>query len=99
MLFTFRGAPGYTVALLWLCAAGCGTGSTERFVPKATIAREALETALNAWKDGRSTGPIESHAPPIQVVDSLRTQDQALAGFVLYDLHAVVGSTAVATEH
>jgi hypothetical protein len=57
-------------ALLLIPLAGCGAKSTDHYVPGSGSAREALETALGAWKGGQPVGRIDGHAPPIVAVDS-----------------------------
>jgi hypothetical protein len=60
---------------------GCGkrTGATERFVPPAATAREALSTALKSWQNGDAPGTIPATSPPIQLVDAHRKPGQKLA--------------------
>ena len=73
--------PRRLVALLLLLAAGCSAASTDRFVPKTAAARQALEAALKAWKDGQPAARIESHNPPIEVVDSKWRAGRKLASY------------------
>jgi hypothetical protein len=67
--------------LLLLCGAGCARRGYERYVPPPAAAQEALEAALGAWQDGRAPGLLESHAPPLMVVDSGRRPGQRLRGY------------------
>jgi hypothetical protein len=55
--------------LLAVCA-GCSSKSTDKFIPSETQAREALEAALTAWKDGKQPGLIEGTPIPVHAVDS-----------------------------
>jgi hypothetical protein len=65
--------------LALLCAAGCRSdGGYERYIPAEPDARQALATALRAWQDGQPTGQLDSAAPPVVVVDSLRRPRQTL---------------------
>ncbi|HEV3438987.1 MAG TPA: hypothetical protein VG122_16595 [Gemmata sp.] len=55
--------------LLAVCA-GCSSKSNDKFIPSETRAREALEAALTAWKDGKKPGLIDGTPIPVQAVDS-----------------------------
>jgi limonene-1,2-epoxide hydrolase len=68
--------------LLLVCAngSGCG-GGKQSYVPSEAVARQALETALTAWKNGQPVGAIEGGPAPIQVLDSDWYKRQKLDGF------------------
>jgi hypothetical protein len=65
-------------SLLFVTA--CQDKSTSRFVPPSASARQALETALNAWKSGQPMTRIEGK-PLIDPVDSNWQAGQKLASF------------------
>ena len=71
---------GVLVVLPGLGCGGSNAGSA-RYVPDATSARQALETALAAWQRGESAGRIAASSPPIEVVDTRRPAGKKLAGF------------------
>jgi hypothetical protein len=56
---------------LFASLAGCGGHPTvESFHPHEDLAREALDTALTAWKNGlEKPGLIDSEEPAVQLVD------------------------------
>jgi hypothetical protein len=62
-----------TTSLLLVCgfltlATGCGSGpNTAAYIPSDAVARDALSTALEAWKNGKQPGRIENAA--VEVVD------------------------------
>ncbi len=71
-------------AAMAISLAGCeGTGNA-RFAPDADVARKSLQTTLDAWRDGKPCGPIES-TPPIQVADSLWQSGQQIDSFAIGD--------------
>jgi hypothetical protein len=72
------------VVFLLTCAAfGCGGRAADpaRFVPSALVAKQALTTALEAWKRGRPTGLMDDASPALHVVDESRPKDQRLLNF------------------
>ncbi|HZV03971.1 MAG TPA: hypothetical protein VE999_02680 [Gemmataceae bacterium] len=54
---------------LGLCT-GCTGRGTAKYIPSEDKARQALEAALNAWRDGKKPGSVEGAPMPVQVVDS-----------------------------
>jgi hypothetical protein len=56
-----------TAMLAMLSLLGCGSGPPSPADPVA--AREALERALAAWKEGKSADSLKSDSPPIVVSD------------------------------
>jgi hypothetical protein len=73
------GAAAAVLALL--VGAGCRPPGTERFVPPAAAARQALEVALRAWQDGRTDPKIDTVSPPVMVADTVRRPGQRLTGY------------------
>jgi hypothetical protein len=74
------------IAVLPLLALLAGCGGRDRypssdFTPPAETARQSLEAALNAWKEGRAPGMVEGTTPAVQVVDSQWRGGQKLDGF------------------
>ncbi|WP_422922909.1 hypothetical protein [Singulisphaera sp. PoT] len=65
-----------------LAVSGCGEPATPTsLVPESAVARQALERALEFWKEGRPTGRVEPTTPRLQVVDAHRKPGQALASY------------------
>jgi hypothetical protein len=56
-----------TVTIVLLGLSGCGSGPPKPADPAA--AREALERALTAWKEGKSSESLQNDNPPIVVSD------------------------------
>jgi hypothetical protein len=57
--------------LLVVCAGGgCAKPTYDKYIPSEDRAKQALETALNAWRDGKMPGAIEGGPMPVQAVDS-----------------------------
>jgi hypothetical protein len=80
-------AIGSGLPILMLSITGCGRGY-EKYVPASQTAREALTTALTAWKEGQKLRRIETFSPPIEVLDSRWLQGQALRDFqILGEVH------------
>ena len=76
---------GLGVVAGWaLVVAGCGGDlSNARYIPQADAARQALETALRSWKEGKPPGKLEGTAPTVIVVDTGRRADQTLRDFTI----------------
>lgn len=70
----------WIVAGILLFIAGCTDKSTNRFVTPSGSAKQALETALNAWKAGRPAGAIDG-TPQIEAYDRRWQAGDKLAGF------------------
>lgn len=60
----------FLTPLLAAAAAGCPSKGYDRFIPSTPSALQALETGLNAWREGQHPGPIEGSEPKIDFVDS-----------------------------
>ncbi len=65
-----RRAAALAGALLVLACLGCQDRSYSKYVPAEGQARQALESALGAWKSGKKFGPVEGTSPTVQVVES-----------------------------
>lgn len=50
-------------------------------VPNEVVARQALETSLTAWRDGKKPADTSKNEPPIQSVDSDWTSGKKLESF------------------
>lgn len=50
--------------------AACGGNPQARYKPAPTTAREAIDTALSAWKSGAPYAPIKDGKPEINVFDA-----------------------------
>jgi hypothetical protein len=66
--------------LLGVCA-GCFSRGYDKYIPSEDKARQALEAALNAWRDGKKPGQVEGAPMPVQVVDSVWLSGKKLQSF------------------
>lgn len=69
--------------LIWLALAlsmapGCGGA---RIDPPAEVARSALDSALAAWRDGKTPADLAGATPSVQVVDHDWTLGRKLRSF------------------
>jgi hypothetical protein len=79
-------------AALAASTAGCAARNdpaTPRFLPGWGDARQALVSALTAWRDAPSPLPASFNTPSVQFVDTRRRPDQRLIAF------QVLGQSAV----
>lgn len=60
---------------------GCSNRSAP--LPTGTAARQALETALDAWKTGQSPSSLVQRQPSIEVVDFQWSSGEALIAYSL----------------
>jgi hypothetical protein len=65
-----------------LLAAGCQDRSSNRYVPTEEASRQALEVALDAWRDGRPP-PWQTATATVQFVDTHRKSGQRLRRYVI----------------
>lgn len=72
---------GLTVGLLLVVGTGCWNKSYDKYIPSDDKARQALEAALSAWRDGKKPGPVEGAPMPVQVVDTKWQAGQKLKDF------------------
>ncbi len=89
--------PLWTLALACLVAvSGCGGAERghEAYIPSEDRAKDALEKALAAWKNGQPHGTIEAGTAKINVVDSKWQSGQKLASYEI--LRAEPGQGPVA---
>jgi hypothetical protein len=64
--------------------AGCARDDPRaRFTPPEGVARQALDSALTAWREGRPPGPVEGTSPVVQMVDSHRRPGQKLLDYTV----------------
>lgn len=74
---------GCRAAVVGLLAAlpfsGCGTGPPT--VADADAARQHLERALSAWRDGRTPADLLSESPPLSVSDHGWTPGRGLVSY------------------
>jgi hypothetical protein len=61
---------------------GCAP-PTERFIPSEERAREALDSALETWRQGKAEGNfrLDAASGAVQVADSFRRSGQSLSGY------------------
>lgn len=76
-----RRAAALAGALLVLGCLGCRDRSYSKYVPGEDQARQALESALSAWKSGKKFGPVEGTSPAVQVVESRWQSGQKLSSY------------------
>jgi hypothetical protein len=69
------------LALSAACAAGCGGGGYDKYVPSEASARSALEKALTAWQNGQRPDQIGAESPAVVAADSKWQAGQKLKGF------------------
>jgi hypothetical protein len=69
-------------ALVFLVVVGCSAPTSEDYVPDEDAGKQALETALTAWQNGKPMGPIETpDAAVVQPQDSEWKSGKKLVGF------------------
>jgi hypothetical protein len=61
---------GALLSLVVVILAGCGGPTIDQYLPDSTKARESLEIALNAWKDGKPNKTVDAPNYKIDVFDS-----------------------------
>ncbi|MGE3817871.1 MAG: hypothetical protein AB7I30_00400 [Isosphaeraceae bacterium] len=86
MIHGHRRQIAFLLLALAIGQAGCGGGAgTTTEAPKVDPdqAREALETALNAWKAGETPGSLAKAESPLQVFDSQWDGGKTLEGFTI----------------
>lgn len=69
--------------LLAACGACNPRGKFERYVPPPDGACRALQTALDAWQQGRPPGKVADGPPALQLVDSHRRPGQRLRKYAI----------------
>lgn len=77
-----------SLSLLLILASGCGSGggSVSSYQPTGQSAKEALTTALDAWKSGREApGTIANVKPALEVQDSVWGSGRKLKEFQIGD--------------
>ncbi|MCI0333961.1 MAG: hypothetical protein L0228_12140 [Planctomycetes bacterium] len=68
--------------VLSLMAGGCGSASHEDYVPSESAGRQAVETALAAWQNGKTMQRIEGQdAAAVEPQDSDWKAGKKLTGF------------------
>jgi hypothetical protein len=67
--------------LLALSLAGCGGGPAP--LVDAEQAKQAVETSMNAWKEGKPPGPVASEPNAVEAIDSQWSSKRELAEFSL----------------
>lgn len=76
-----RSYPLLCLMSLILSLMGCGGSGHEKFIPSVQSAREALDEALRAWKEGQPYKAIDSFEPAIQPVESRWQQGKKLVEY------------------
>jgi len=77
-----------------LLSAGCSRSrnNVADYTPSSEKAKQALETALNHWKDGNASGAVPGTTPVVQAVDTKWKAGQKLQGF------EILGEDAPSTD-
>ena len=57
----------YCLPLLLILHSGCAPDVDQQYVPKASDARKAVETALSEWKSGAEHGTISSSSSKVKI--------------------------------
>jgi hypothetical protein len=72
--------------LVCLVVVGCGSSSTNDYVPDDNAGKRAIETALSAWQNGQLMKRIESDgAAAVEPQDSEWKRGKTLASFSIGD--------------
>ena len=71
--------PFFLIALAAL--AGCGGGSAP--LPSTVVARQALQTSLDAWKAGKPPSSLNGEKPGIEAVDFEWKAGKVLSNYTL----------------
>jgi hypothetical protein len=71
----------FIVLLLLVVCAGCSAPTNDKFVPTETKARESLEAALTAWKNGKKPEEIDAAPIKVQVADAQWQSGKKLIDF------------------
>ena len=66
--------------LALLLACGC-TAKKDARVTSSETARQSLNAALTAWKNGQPAEEIKSVSPPVQIVDSVWAKGRKLESY------------------
>ncbi len=88
MLRSLKLAMSYSLSLLLIFVSGCGSGgsSVSSYQPTGQSAKDALTTALDAWKSGRAApGTIATGKPTLEVLDSVWGSGRKLKEFQIGD--------------
>jgi hypothetical protein len=69
--------------LFILACSGCSAAATNlsKYVPSDSTARDALESALTAWKQGKRAVPVEGTSPKVELYDIRYTNKRPLKNF------------------
>lgn len=70
-----------TGAVLLAAGAGCSDRGYDKYVPSEDRARQALDAALGAWRDGKKVGKIEGAPMAVQAVDSQWLHGQTITQY------------------
>lgn len=84
-----------SLSVLLILAAGCGSGggAVSSYRPTGQSAKDALTTALEAWKSGREKpGAIDTSKPVIQIQDQVWGSGRKLKDFQIGEEKATADS-------
>jgi hypothetical protein len=73
---------GWLLLLFGVALIGCSKAGEEQFIPAEATARQALETALNAWKEGQAKpGSLSLGTTKIEVLDAVWKSGPKLSAY------------------
>jgi hypothetical protein len=76
-----------------MLALGCANGSPDERPADPGLARQALQTSLDAWKDGKSPASLHEQQPPIRVDDEDYMIGSRLESFQVKDSVRQIGNS------
>lgn len=100
-IITNRALEVGAAALVVVAIAGCGSRTSyERYVPSSSVAREALDEALSAWKRGDPVASLrlKSQDVAIEVSDSQRSAGRRLDDYEIQGEVAAEGPRSFAVR-
>lgn len=72
----------FMLIVLTICLVGCGkTGNIKDYIPPDELARQALTSALDAWKSGKAPDQIGASQPAINVQDKQWSEGKKLTAY------------------
>jgi hypothetical protein len=90
------GRPLVLSCSILLASAGCGPRDAP--LPTATQAREAVQVALDGWKNGRDPESLKTANPPVSPVDSDWKAGKKLVDFAIGAEETVQGTKAFSVK-
>jgi hypothetical protein len=82
---TRRSFSSLLLSLVVCGSLGCGKSPEARYVPDTNVARQSLEAALNAWKNGEARESVKLQDKPISLTDSRWQSGKKLESFEILE--------------